>query len=180
MSFRVDFVHGLQRHRMTRAGHTYDTQRNVVDKAEIAARYRNACHASPRSRPTCAPRRVPVAVDVYVQRPLPMSRPKRCDGEHDTYKPDADNVAKLVLDALSGVAYEDDAQVVRVCVTKARRRRGVDEHMTVTIRRPDWGDRQEERWQRRKRWTSSSGTSRRSPGWCRKTGTWRCSRAPSC
>ena len=84
---------------------------------------------------------VPVAVDVYIQRPLPMSRPKRCDGEDDTYKPDADNVAKLVLDALSGVAYEDDAQVVRVCVTKARRRRGVDEHMTVTIRRPDWGDR---------------------------------------
>lgn len=141
VSFRVDFVHGLQRHRMTRGGHAYDTERNVVDKAEIAAGYRNACHASPRSRPTCAPRRVPVAVDVYVQRPLPMSRPKRCDGEDDTYKPDADNVAKLVLDALSGVAYEDDAQVVRVCVTKARRRRGVDEHMTVTIRRPDWGDR---------------------------------------
>lgn len=141
VSFRVGFVHGLQRHRMTRGGHAYDTERNVVDKAEIAACYRNACHASPRSRPTCAPRRVPVAVDVYVQRPLPMSRPKRCDGEDDTYKPDADNVAKLVLDALSGVAYEDDAQVVRVCVTKARRRRGVDEHMTVTIRRPDWGDR---------------------------------------
>ena len=33
-------------------------------------------------------------------------------------KPDADNIAKVVLDALNGVAYEDDKQVVRVTISK--------------------------------------------------------------
>lgn len=33
-------------------------------------------------------------------------------------KPDADNIAKVVLDALNGVAYEDDKQVVELRVSK--------------------------------------------------------------
>ena len=34
------------------------------------------------------------------------------DGKtHFTKKPDCDNIAKCVLDALNGVAYDDDAQV---------------------------------------------------------------------
>ena len=35
-----------------------------------------------------------------------------------TKKPDADNIAKVVLDALNGVAYRDDSQVVRLAVEK--------------------------------------------------------------
>lgn len=33
-------------------------------------------------------------------------------------KPDADNIAKIVLDALNGLAYEDDKQVTGLLVTK--------------------------------------------------------------
>ena len=33
-------------------------------------------------------------------------------------KPDLDNVAKIVCDALNGVAYKDDAQVVKLTVHK--------------------------------------------------------------
>ena len=33
-------------------------------------------------------------------------------------KPDADNVAKIVADALNGYAYKDDAQIVRLVVDK--------------------------------------------------------------
>ena len=33
-------------------------------------------------------------------------------------KPDADNIAKIVLDALNGVAYEDDSQVINLSVQK--------------------------------------------------------------
>lgn len=33
-------------------------------------------------------------------------------------KPDADNVAKAVLDALNGMAYEDDSQVIKLEVVK--------------------------------------------------------------
>ena len=36
----------------------------------------------------------------------------------DTKRPDADNLQKFVLDALEGIAYEDDAQVVSIAVKK--------------------------------------------------------------
>ena len=35
-----------------------------------------------------------------------------------TKKPDADNLAKAILDALNGVAYPDDAQIVKLTVRK--------------------------------------------------------------
>ena len=35
-----------------------------------------------------------------------------------TSKPDADNYAKLILDALNGVLWRDDAQVVRLFAEK--------------------------------------------------------------
>lgn len=36
-----------------------------------------------------------------------------------TKKPDIDNIVKCILDALNGVAYHDDTQVVRLVTTKA-------------------------------------------------------------
>lgn len=140
VEFEVPFVHGLQRHRMTRTGHAYDTERNMADKAMIAALYRDACRLDPAMRPTCAPKRVPVAIEITVSRELPQSRPRRVTSEPDVHKPDVDNVAKLVLDALNGIAYEDDAQVGRLVVQKLPRRRLIEDHVTVTVRRPDWGD----------------------------------------
>ena len=35
-----------------------------------------------------------------------------------TKKPDCDNIAKIVLDALNGIAYHDDAQVAELTVIK--------------------------------------------------------------
>lgn len=42
-------------------------------------------------------------------------------------KPDADNVVKGILDALSGVAFRDDAQVVDLRAVKVRRQSGDEE-----------------------------------------------------
>ena len=36
-----------------------------------------------------------------------------------TKKPDADNIAKIICDALNGIAYRDDSQVTELLVTKA-------------------------------------------------------------
>lgn len=33
-------------------------------------------------------------------------------------KPDLDNIAKVVCDALNGVAYDDDKQIVEMCINK--------------------------------------------------------------
>ena len=35
-----------------------------------------------------------------------------------TKKPDCDNIAKVILDALNGIAYHDDSQVVELVVHK--------------------------------------------------------------
>ena len=38
--------------------------------------------------------------------------------EYPQKKPDADNVAKIILDSLNKIAYEDDAQIVELTVIK--------------------------------------------------------------
>lgn len=63
----------------------------------------------------------PVAVSITVHAPAPKGWSKALLGSPWTVKPDADNVAKLCLDALNGVAWRDDAQVVRLRVEKAPR-----------------------------------------------------------
>ena len=60
------------------------------------------------------------AVAVF-EPPKSLSRKKRLDlidRGAPTKKPDADNVAKIILDGLNKVAWDDDTQVVDVMVTK--------------------------------------------------------------
>lgn len=57
----------------------------------------------------------PVSVDIVVYRRRPKSW---WPGKHCRGKPDLDNVAKLVLDALSGYAYPDDNYVEAILVRR--------------------------------------------------------------
>ena len=63
-------------------------------------------------------------VDIIANYPIPKSKPKTIRQEmqpgkiRPTSKPDCDNIAKAVLDALNGIAYHDDSQVVCLCVGK--------------------------------------------------------------
>jgi Holliday junction resolvase RusA-like endonuclease len=54
----------------------------------------------------------PIVLTVVSHRKMPKSWPKRRQGEQDTAKPDASNILKLVEDALNGIAYKDDSQIV--------------------------------------------------------------------
>ena len=47
-----------------------------------------------------------------------------------TTKPDGDNILKVVLDALNGLAYDDDRQVVKMCIIKAY---GVNPGLVVQV-----------------------------------------------
>lgn len=76
----------------------------------------------------------PVMVAVETFRALPKSKPKKIESEADTFKPDGDNVLKIVLDALNGVAYDDDSQVVMLSIIKWPRTR-CEEHMRVHVSR---------------------------------------------
>ena len=55
----------------------------------------------------------------YMQRIAPLK------------KPDADNIAKAILDGLNGIAFADDAQVARLAVNKMY---GEEPHVLVEIR----------------------------------------------
>ena len=63
--------------------------------------------------------------------------------EPDTFKPDADNEAKLVMDALNGLVWADDAQVVDLHVVKHPRVRGQSARMDISIA-PGWSRRGDE------------------------------------
>ncbi|XZN30187.1 RusA family crossover junction endodeoxyribonuclease [Clostridium perfringens] len=39
--------------------------------------------------------------------------------EKPTKKPDVDNIAKIILDSLNGVAYKDDSQIVDLRIIKS-------------------------------------------------------------
>lgn len=65
----------------------------------------------------------PVSVRIVVYKGIPVSwsktrRQRALMGGEIPGKPDLDNVAKIVLDALNGVAYVDDVQVIKLSVSK--------------------------------------------------------------
>lgn len=75
-----------------------------------------------------------VHILIKVQRKLPKTAPKSIIEQPDIHKPDADNIAKSVLDSIGrGVAFKDDRQVTRLTVEKMPRTRRDDEIMEVTI-----------------------------------------------
>ena len=68
----------------------------------------------------------PVSVEIRIGQAIPKSWPKkkRLQAEMGDIVPlsrngDIDNIAKSILDALNGFAYEDDCQVVRLKITKS-------------------------------------------------------------
>ena len=125
--FEVPFVKGKERPRFSRSGkHVYTPSKTVKAEREI----RKAFIAAGGVK---APKGVEVAVHITTVRPLPKSRPKRIESEPDIHRPDVDNLSKAVLDALNGVAWDDDAQVTELVVGKCERMRGVTEQTVVWI-----------------------------------------------
>lgn len=70
------------------------------------------------------PLETPVKLVLYIRAPIPKSTPKKLlqgfvDGlVRPTKKPDASNVLKSVEDAMNGVVYKDDCQIVDIHVRK--------------------------------------------------------------
>jgi Holliday junction resolvase RusA-like endonuclease len=64
----------------------------------------------PESPLTC-----PLAVAMVFYLP----RPQRCKREYPSVRPDIDNYAKAILDALNGVMWADDGQIVQLTASKS-------------------------------------------------------------
>ena len=78
---------------------------------------------------------IKVAIEAFYPIPKSWSKKKRsaahCGKIRPTTKPDTDNIIKVVLDALNGVAYYDDKQVVSVACKKFYAEQG---SLQITIR----------------------------------------------
>ncbi len=118
-------VRGQGRPRFGRHG-VYESPADTAYKKAIADAYREQCGTYYNSRP--------IRVTIDIARALPAYRAKRgIKCEQDVIKPDLDNVAKAVLDALSQVAYEDDRQIVALTVRKFPRVAAECDRLHVTI-----------------------------------------------
>jgi Holliday junction resolvase RusA-like endonuclease len=119
---------GKARPRFTRGGRAYTPKKTVEYESSIRRAFQAA-----GGKPTGNP--VSVAIIAEYKIPKSASKAKRgqmLSGEIlPTKKPDADNIAKAVCDALNGVAYEDDAQV---CWLKVSKKYSDDPKIEVTVR----------------------------------------------
>ena len=111
---------GKQRPRFVRRGNhvsAYTPEKTKTYEDEIRFMARAAMGASP-------PLETPVTVAIYIRMEIPksFSKQKRKDALAGIIKPmkkpDGDNILKCFLDAMNGIVYVDDKQVVNIHLKK--------------------------------------------------------------
>lgn len=122
---------GKGRPRFARIGNGVRTY-TPAETANYEARIAYECASQARGQiPLDGP--LSVEIGAVFEPPKSLSKRKRAElatGAPHTKKPDCDNIAKAVLDALNGVAYGDDKQVCRQHVEKVY---GEDARLDVRI-----------------------------------------------
>lgn len=109
---------GKGRPRFARSGHTYTPEKTAAYEKAAALAYKR------RYQGKSFEKGVPLEMRIraYCKVPQSASKAKRADMLSGMIRPiktpDADNIAKIICDALNGVAYHDDAQIVRIAVEK--------------------------------------------------------------
>jgi Holliday junction resolvase RusA-like endonuclease len=119
---------GKQRPRFSR-GRTYTPKKTVDYESLIASKASQAMGSS-------EPLQTPVAIFIWISHAIPASYSKKrkeacLNGLDWPKKPDLDNVAKVYLDAMNGIVYKDDVQVVKLRVSK---RYDTDSKVDVLVR----------------------------------------------
>ena len=107
---------GKQRPRVTRHG-TYTPEKTRNYEKAVQWEYMMQCQGA--KFPDLP---LMVVIDAYFAIPKATSKEKReamiAGSIRPTVKPDNDNIAKSICDALNGEAYKDDAQIVSLIVRK--------------------------------------------------------------
>lgn len=97
--------------------HAYENKKITMYKRMVAATYQSYFGA-------VKPTEKAIAVDVVFYRPVQKSiskieRQRRLTGKSlPAIKPDIDNYVKAILDALNGVAFRDDKQIISLNAKK--------------------------------------------------------------
>lgn len=121
VTFSVDGIpHGKGRPRFRRIGNFVSTYTDAKTKTYEAL----VKEAAQKAMGSTEPLETPVAFYCHIRLPVPKSYPKKrveaClnGSEWPTKKSDIDNYCKSIMDALNGVVYLDDSQVVYLLSTK--------------------------------------------------------------
>lgn len=104
------------RPRMTRTGHVY-TPKKTADAEE---RIRNAFLKKIKKADIPKDAKVELMIDFFFTPPKSAGL-KKCEEMYFTgrdKKPDIDNLCKTVMDALNGIAFKDDSQIVKLRANK--------------------------------------------------------------
>lgn len=102
----------------------YNPKENVAYEKKITEAYINTLGHIPE------PTDKPVWINIEAHYPIPKQTPKKkrelmlAGKMLPLIRPDGDNIVKSVLDALNGVAYFDDKQVVLIRVNKTYAEKG--------------------------------------------------------
>lgn len=108
---------GKGRPRFRKNGHVYTPAETINYETVVGLSYRNKARGYKFTSP------VRVAIKAYHKIPKDKSKKvvedMRCERILPTKKPDVDNIAKIILDGLNHVAWDDDTQVMELIVAKA-------------------------------------------------------------
>lgn len=106
---------GKGRPRFTRRGYAYTDAETTAYEGRVKRIWKSEnCFTFPKA-PT------KVVINAFFAVPVSWSKKRREEafGKPFLGKPDADNIAKILLDALNGgIAFHDDSQVDEIVVTK--------------------------------------------------------------
>ena len=107
---------GKGRPRFTKNGHIYTPAETTNYENLVGLSYRNSARGYKFTSP------VRVTIKAYHKPPKGKSKKVVEDMLNGhilpTKKPDADNIAKIILDGLNHIAWDDDTQVVEMMVIK--------------------------------------------------------------
>lgn len=109
---------------------TYDAKQSIDYKSWV--KY-CALQVMAKTSVAIIPRDIPLHMVLYVTitKPASVSKRRLCP----VVKPDLDNIQKTIQDALEGIAYQADQQIVSIISVK---RYGPSDSVTVTIQ--DWSE----------------------------------------
>ena len=103
---------GKGRPRFTRTGRTYTPKDTILYENLVATSYDGGKLEGDLS----------AKIVCYFPIPASTTKKKRelmlTEEVYYNHKPDLDNLAKIILDSLNGIAFDDDRQVVRLEVSK--------------------------------------------------------------
>lgn len=106
------------RNRATGKTMSYTPEKTAVYENLVRMEYQAQC----KDTWFTAQMEISAVIEAYYPIPASISEKRkelmRCGANCPTKKPDCDNIAKVILDALNGIAYRDDAQIVTLIVHK--------------------------------------------------------------